>query len=60
MTTKEKIELVEILDRHSIQSIFYSERCTEGGVYHLILKEHGSDKLEEDWIVGEIKDYINK
>jgi len=43
MTTKEKIELVRILEKHSIKSIFYSEKCTEGGIYHLILMVAGSD-----------------
>ena len=60
MTTKDKIELVRILEKHGIKSIFYSEKCTEGGIYHLILKETGSDELEEDSIVGEIEDYIHK
>jgi len=60
MTTEDKKELARILDKHNIKSIFYSEKCTEGGVYHLIFKESTSDALEEDYIEGDIADHLTK
>ena len=60
MTIKKKKELARLLDMHGIKSVFYSEKCTEGGVYHLIFKKSTSDELEEDYIEGEIEDYIHK
>jgi len=51
MTADQKRELGKLLDLHSVKAVYYEEN-TEGGSYHIIMKDE-KDELVEDEILGE-------
>ena len=56
MTHQEKEELVNLLDKYQIKSLFYTEKCLVDGCYHIIRFNDNEDHWVEDKIEGEIED----
>lgn len=53
MTNNEKEQLTGILDRLQIKSLFYTEKCTKGGIYHILRWDDKENEWVEDDILGE-------